>query len=185
MDLQTRVRQRVREIFQEADEEFVGYAWYFRVHLEPVVDKARELCEKYGGNEQVVVLAAYLHDVGLIGEGKEDHEKRGARVAGEILSELGADEGLVSRVKEAILATGHPPTTLEGRIVRTADALSNFSTQRFVVKAFRVSPEEFYEYALKKVPEAFEKIDFDDEREEIRPVYEVLMVAMRAERSEV
>lgn len=70
------IEKIVRDMFDQADRNFCGFEWYFDVHIRNVVEWSKKLAEKYGGDEEVVVLVAYLHDIGLIEHGITDQEKK-------------------------------------------------------------------------------------------------------------
>ena len=164
----------MKEKFDTSDLKFCGFEWFFEEHLETVVKLSKELQEKYGGNKQVIVAAAYLHDIGLTEGGFENHEERSAEMSQKILKGMNFTAEDIEQVKLAILATEKGNfKTLEGRIVMTADAMAHFLSNQFLVKAFLTDDfNKFSEWFGKKISTCFEKIGFLDEKEKLRPLFE-------------
>lgn len=118
---------------------------------------ALKLLEKEGGDPEVVLPAVILHDVGwwtipedlhlqAFGPGEKDmtinrrHELEGARIAREILRQVGYDPMLAEEIAEIIL--GHDsrrePLSLNDAIVKDSDKLWRFSEQ-----ALELYPDQF------------------------------------------
>jgi len=60
----------------------------FAFHFMPVVSYAEQLADELGGDKEVIVISAWLHDIGSIIHGREDHHITGAKIAEEKLKEL-------------------------------------------------------------------------------------------------
>ena len=105
----------------------------WKYHLETVAKHALTLGKKLGADLEVVELAAYLHDLAsLVDETKiAKHHLHGAKMAEEILRELGLPEEKIKAVKACIFS--HRGSlkitrkTLEEKIIASADAMSHFS----------------------------------------------------------
>jgi putative nucleotidyltransferase with HDIG domain len=86
-------------------------------------------------DRKVLEVAALYHDIGRSediedGEmdpfdGHEGHEKRGARIVGDYVSDFVTEEQL-EKIKEIILNHHSKAETAEGKIVQDADKVSNF-----------------------------------------------------------
>ena len=156
------IEEYVSKRFEEADLNFCGFVWYFKEHIEPVKKIAERLAVKYGADLTAVRLAALLHDMGLIGEGPDGHEKRSTQIAEAVLREKGFDEQTISRVKSCIL---HDRSTIEGKVLDAADALSHFRPQFLFYRAkLSRSYEEFKKYVLEKLERDERRIEFPEER---------------------
>jgi len=104
------------------------------IHTQRVVKSIKEItanCNLSKEDEEVLLLAAYMHDVGHI-DGAEDHEKTSAKIASEFLTAEGLDSKEIEKVVACIMATkmtSKPKTELD-KIIRDADA-SHFAKDYF------------------------------------------------------
>jgi uncharacterized protein len=80
-----------------------GYEPY-PCHFVPMVKYAKKLAKRLKADEEVVEIAAWLHDVGSIIYGRDNHHITGAKIAEEKLKELGyPPEKKIELVKKCIL----------------------------------------------------------------------------------
>jgi uncharacterized protein len=98
---------------------------HFFDHLERVLRTAVLLSEKEGADLELVQLGALLHDVGhAIGE---PHNETGARLAREILREVGYPEEIIEKVARIVFrhrqSLDHELETIEEKIVWDADKI--------------------------------------------------------------
>ncbi|MFC1554066.1 HD domain-containing protein [candidate division KSB1 bacterium] len=61
-------------------------------HTDLVLDRAKQLLRVVKADSNTVLIGAILHD---IGKGTEDHEKEGAKIAGELLEKSGFDKNFI------------------------------------------------------------------------------------------
>ncbi|MEI7621588.1 MAG: HD domain-containing protein [Candidatus Moraniibacteriota bacterium] len=171
------VEDEVKALFLSNPDEDWQVFWF--LHLKFVIEKAKELTEKYGGNLEIVWLAAILHDVTQL-ENPEDHHLTGGQKAYEMLLEKGFEIEIAEKVKNVILThrvNQYKPENLEQKILATADAMSHFSTAHYlwmshiIKKPFGKLIEKFSE---KTERDYGEKIFFEDERKQVEKQYEVL-----------
>jgi hypothetical protein len=136
------------------------------IHIPMAYDYAQRLLERHPGVDgEVVSLAILLHDIGwavvdqeaiyrdAFGPGMMEsevriaHEKEGARLAREILAELGYAPDLIDRVVEIIDGHDTRPHAVcpEDELVKDADALWRFSVAGIAVACdwFRMTPGEY------------------------------------------
>lgn len=96
-------------------------------HALRVREWGKLLAEEEGADATVIELAALLHDIGRSGAVEKTHAESSAGLAVNILHKTGYSEGIVLRVRDAILAhsleAGHEPNTLEAKILYDADKL--------------------------------------------------------------
>ena len=96
-------------------------------HTMRVYRWAIKLQSKLGGDLDVIVLAALLHDIGWDVSGERDHAEVGAELAVEYLDSLGVDADIIRQVGEIIMIHEDKDTdrdlSLETRIVMDADLL--------------------------------------------------------------
>jgi uncharacterized protein len=119
--------QTIQQFVKERFESFEGsHDWF---HIERVWNTAKYLQSKEGGNQEVVELAALLHDISDHKYNNGDFQK-GEKVAFELLISNGASEELATQVSKVIgivsfkgANVADETTSLEGQIVRDADRL--------------------------------------------------------------
>jgi uncharacterized protein len=99
-------------------------------HVKRVHDLALKLARSYKDviDLEALEIAAYLHDIGRMGElGEEDHAAASAEVAEFLMRLAGYPPDKIEKVKDAILghsfSSGRRPKTLEGKLLSDADKL--------------------------------------------------------------
>ncbi|MBR4515504.1 MAG: HD domain-containing protein [Lachnospiraceae bacterium] len=96
-------------------------------HTMRVYRWAIKLQSKLGGDLDVIVLAALLHDIGWDESGERDHAEVGAELAVEYLDSLGVEPEIIKKVGEIIMIHEDKDTdaelSLETKIVMDADLL--------------------------------------------------------------
>jgi len=104
-------------------------------HTKKVVSRALKIGKHYELEREaffILLAAAWFHDVGYLYGTREDHEDRGAELAGTYLSGEGFDNTLIGSVKSTIIAATieRKPEELLARILCDAD-LYNLGTKAF------------------------------------------------------
>jgi hypothetical protein len=151
------------------------------VHIPLSFHYAERLLERHPeADRDVVLLATLLHDVGwgvldeeriyaeafarsgeevdLTSEIRVAHEKEGARIATEVLTELGYDEALVAEV--AAIVDGHDsrrePLSRNDELVKDADKLWRYSLTGVSVGCdwFDMTPGQYAARLARQVPDA-------------------------------
>lgn len=122
----------VRKLYADTDKDL--YYHNFE-HAEHAVKAADKIAKHYQLNEEdylVVLLAAWLHDVGYLVVGRSNHEESSAAMAETFLTEQQASTAVITKVKQCILATKMPqaPTNLLEEIICDAD-LYDLGTEHF------------------------------------------------------
>ena len=98
-----------------------------------MVKNAEILAGKHGTDKEVVIIAAWLHDIALITDYAmyEEHHKYGADIAKEILNELNYDKKM-ALVQKCILnhrgSVKLKRNSIEELYVADADAISHFDS---------------------------------------------------------
>ena len=127
-----RAEKYVRKLYAHTDKDL----YYHNLeHTEHAARAAEEIATHYKLNENdhsVVLVAAWLHDVGYITSGTVGHEEVSAKVAREFLQDEGADAAFIASVEQCILATRMPqqPKNLLEEIMCDAD-LYDLGTEHF------------------------------------------------------
>jgi uncharacterized protein len=122
--------ESVFEMIRRRGDEYLRFSHHDRHHVERVHRMAMRIASEEGADMDVVRAAALLHDVAraMEDEGRvEDHASEGARIAGEILAEVGFPEEKIPRVVECIrvhrFRGGGHAGSLEARVLQDADRL--------------------------------------------------------------
>ena len=103
----------------------------FVFHFIPVYEYSKSLAKNFENVDlEVVELAAWLHDIGSIMKGRENHHITGAEIAEEKLKEFGYPPEKIEKVKKCIFShrgsQNFERRSAEEQIISDADALSAF-----------------------------------------------------------
>ena len=156
-----------------------GYEPY-SFHFVPMHNYAKMLAEKIGADIELVEVAAWLHDIGSIIRGRNDHHITGAAIAEEKLRALGYPEEKIILVKDCILSHRGSvimeKQTKEAKIIADADAMSNFDNIGGIFRAAysfeNRNQGEGIKEVLRKLTNCFNKLSTDEAKEIIRPKME-------------
>lgn len=184
MNIIEKVKSYVEEECRK-DTSLYGYD-PFPFHFALVAEYAGRLADELGADKEVLLVAAWLHDIGSIIVGRADHHLTGARIAEEKLREFGYDEAKIGLVKACILHhRGSQQTersTLEEQILAEADVLSNFDNVAGIFKAAfvyeKLSQGEAKEAVRRKLVNKYAQLHFDRSKELIKPKYEATMLLL-------
>ncbi len=151
MNMLNKIRELIKNEADEAD---------WKYHLVPVVKYAKKLAKAMNANEEVVELAALLHDIGRLRFGGENHNITGIPEAEKILKEHNAPQDVIDEVKHCIESHRGkkeiPPKTTISKIIANADAMAHFD----------ILPAFFYWLSKKQTfEEAFRWIDSKIDRD--------------------
>lgn len=103
-------------------------------HIKAVVKNSVLLAERYGGDVEIVTIAAWLHDYASITDYKfyEEHHIHGAAMADAILQNMNYPADKIALVKKCILnhrgSITSSKNTIEEICVADADAISHFDS---------------------------------------------------------
>lgn len=110
----------------------IGMGCYY--HIESVAKNAELLAEKYGADKEVVIIAAWLHDIASITDYSmyEEHHVYGATIAKEILNELNYEDEKTELVQKCVFnhrgSVNLEKLSKEELCVVDADAISHFDS---------------------------------------------------------
>lgn len=159
----------------------------FPFHFMPMVEYAKKLADELGGDREVIILSAWLHDIGSIIHGRKDHHITSAKIAEEKLKELNYPPEKIKLIKKCILnhrgSEKNVRVTLEEKIVAEADALSAFDNLSGIFKAAfvyeKLDQGAAKESVRKKLENKFKQLHFEKSKEIIRPKYEAAMLLLK------
>ena len=162
-----------------------GMGCYY--HIVAVVKNAEILAEKYGADKEIVMIAAWLHDIASITDYSlyELHHIHGAEMAYNILKEYGYDDAKISLVQKCIKnhrgSVNFEKNSLEELCVADADAISHFDSVpsllylAYVEKGMGI--EEGKEFVKNKLTRSFQKLSTESKKyydNKFKKVMEVL-----------
>lgn len=184
MDIVEEVRKFV-ELESKKPTSKYGYEPY-QFHFIPVVKYAQELADEYGADKEIVTIAAWMHDIGGIIDGRKDHHITGAKIAEQKLQELGYPEDKIEKVKNCIFnhrgSINNPRESLEEKIVAEADVLSHFENIGGLFKAAyefeNLNQMEAQESVKRKWQNSYNKLHFEKSKEIIKPKYDAAMLLL-------
>ena len=187
MDRIEKPQKRVNKLYQTKNQNRADWAdWLCANHVFIVAELAGSLASRFGAKKELAMAAGMLHDVADAVMSREDsrHEEESFNIARTLLHDAGfSDEESRVIVDDAIKWHGcrnrNYPTSLEGKVMATADALGHLKTDFYphAVKVLRSEKtlEEIKNWALPKIERDFnDKIFFSDVQQEVRPDYERL-----------
>ncbi len=159
----------------------------FPSHFVPMVARAKELSIKLGGDLEIILIASWLHDIGSIIHGREDHHITGAKIAEEKLKELNYPSDKIELVKKCILnhrgSQENKRVTIEEKIIAEADALSNFDNISGIFKAAFVFENKTQEEAKisvrEKLKRKWNQLHFEESKNLIKPKFEAVMLLLK------
>ncbi len=146
-----------------------GMGCYY--HIEAVVKNAELLAQRYEASKEIVMIAAWLHDIASITDYSlyENHHIYGAQIAYDILSELHYDEVKLSLVQKCIQnhrgSISNEKNSIEEMCVADADAISHFdSIPSLLFLAYserKMSIEDGIQFVRNKLERSFNKLSPD------------------------
>lgn len=163
--------------------------WMWNNHVQWVANKAKKLADKYGADAEKVYCAALLHDLAdcQYERGHKNFNIWSEEKGKTILLKAGFSKDDATEIIEIIIRPhscrpGNLPTTLEGKVLATADAMFHLQTGFFPLLCYMNRPDdtksyrEWQQWFSPKIDRDFKvKIFFKDEKEECRKDYQALI----------
>ena len=162
-------------------------AGFYFDHLVPMQKHAKKLCRKLSGDIEIVLLAAWLHDIGSIIYGLKDHHITSAKVAKDFLEKENYDQKKIIKVLACIKhhrqSKNFKRETLEEKIIADADAICNFDMLHGLFYATlvieKLIPIEAAKSVKKKLENKWKKLHFNVSRDLIREKYKAAMLLLK------
>lgn len=171
------VRATVENLYQTKLAQRADWAdWLYVNHVIIVAQEAVVLAEKYAANAELAEASALLHDIADAFTKRSDpeHDKKSLDKARDILTTCGYSPDEIQLIVDDALKfhscyDGEKPSSLEGKILSTADAFAHLQTDFYLyaTRAFgaQKSFQDTKQWVLDKIERDFHaKICFDDER---------------------
>ena len=152
-----------------------------------MVNYAEKLADELGGDKEVILIAAWLHDIGSIIYGREDHHITSAKVAEEKLKELQYPADKIELIKKCILnhrgSQQNGRDSIEEQIIAEADVLSNFDNIAGIFKAAFIYEDktqgEAKDSVRQKLERKWKQLYFENSKKIIKPKYEAAMLLLK------
>lgn len=159
----------------------------FPFHFVPTANYAEQLADELGGDKEVILIAALLHDIGSIIHGREDHHITGAKIAEEKLKELQYPAEKIELVKKCILnhrgSRQNKRSSLEEQIIAEADVMSNFDNLPGIFKAAFIYEDktqgEARDSVRQKLERKWKQLHFKNSKNIIKPKFEAAMLLLK------
>lgn len=151
----------------ELPSNFFGMGCFY--HIKAVVDNAVMLAKQFGADEEIVIIAAWLHDIASITDYNlyEEHHIHGAEMVKEILVTFDYDKEKIPQVQSCVLnhrgSISGERLSLEELCVADADAISHFDNVPSLLYLAYVKRnlgiDEGREFVKAKLIRSYEKLD--------------------------
>ncbi len=188
--MEKEIINQVRKFVEEAckkDTNSFGYgAWTH--HISSVTKYAKMLAKKHKADEEIVELAALLHDYSgiLDKEMYPEHHTHSARIAGEMLEKLDYPKEKIEQVKHCILTHRSSKNikreTIEAEILGDADSLAHFgeviSLLYLAFVKHEKSMDEGTRWVLVKLEKDWTKLSLEA-KEIIKPTYDAAKLLLK------
>lgn len=185
MSKHSQVETLVTAAYESTEQPFAQWMW--RHHVPIVAHFAKELAERYQADEDIAIASAWLHDYGDVFVHRHDasHDEITVREARRLLEQADYSSQEIDSVLNDCIAlhsckAGLLPTTIEGKVLATADALAHLNTDFYLQFAWMHLPEnktysQYVEWVQSKLNRDFDtKIFFDEVRSEVQKRYAAL-----------
>ncbi len=163
-----------KEIYSRCQKESNQFGMGCYYHIAAVVKNAEALAEKYGADKEVVLIAAWLHDIASITDYRlyELHHIHGAEMARHILQGYHYDDQKILIVEECIKnhrgSLNSEKRTVEELCVADADAVSHFDgipgLLYFAYVQKGMGMEEGREFVKDKLARSFQKLSAESKK---------------------
>jgi uncharacterized protein len=158
----------------------------FPFHFVPMVKYALKLANQLGGDKEIIEIATWLHDIGSIMYGWENHHVTGTEIAEEKLNSFGYNSRKTELVKKCILnhrgSQERNRDSLEEKIVAEADVMSSFDNIAGIFKAAfiyeNLTQGEAKISVREKLKRKWNQLHFLESKVLLKPKYEAAMLLL-------
>lgn len=159
----------------------------YKFHFIVVAEIAGKLAKELKADQEIVLIAAWLHDIGSIMVGRKDHHLTSAKIAEKKLKELKYPLEKIEKVKDCILthrgSQKIKPKTLEAQILVEADTISAFSDIVGLFQCALVSeklPRGAAKESIKnKLENKWRQLKFPSSKKIVKPKYDAAMLLLK------
>lgn len=182
------ITEEIRKFVEEESRKPTAKYGYepYEFHLIPMRNYAVKLAEKLNADIEIVEIAAWLHDVGSIVYGRENHHITGAEIAEKELKKRNYPHDKIKKIKQCILchrgSNNLNGNSLEEKIISDSDAISNFDNVSGIFKAAfvyeKLNQGEAKKSVREKLQRKWNKLYFGESRELIKLKYDAAMLLL-------
>jgi putative nucleotidyltransferase with HDIG domain len=147
----------------------------------------KKLAKIMNADEEIIELAALLHDIGRLRFGGENHDVTGIPEAEKILKEHNAPQKVIDEVKHCIEShrgsKDIPPRTIIAKIIANADAMAHFDILPvfFYWRSKKQTFEEAFEWVDKKIDRDWnKKLTLPEAREIMEDKYKAIKLVLKS-----
>jgi len=181
--------QEIRNFVEEECKKPTNIQGYgpFKFHFIPMVDYSTKLTDEIGGDKELIQIAAWLHDIGSIVHGRENHHITGAQLAEKKLEELGYPREKIELIKKCIMnhrgSREDERETIEEKIIADADALACFDDISGIFQAAfcwegHKSRESAKTSIRNKLERKWDKLHFESSKKILKPKFEAAILLL-------
>ena len=163
---------------------------FWNDHIKYVYQHAHELAEKRGADIEVCELSALFHDMAMPAEfgPREEHEKYGAKMARDMLTELNYPSDKIDLIEKCVLhhrgSKNDPRETIEEQIIADADVIAHFdsipSLFSLVYNKLKMPMNEGKEYVKNKLLKDYRKLS-PESKAELQDRFDTIMKVLFVE----
>ncbi len=166
-------------------------SWFYQDHVLVVEKLALDLLKLYPkANKDAVILSVWFHDVGRAHGYHKNHDLYGADYAQKILTKNNVNKDFIKLVVNACKTHSCEdngiPSSLEGKILATADALAHFHNGFYLKILYFWSKDKDQDYEaiqkklFNKINRDFNnKIFFNQVKEKMQPTYQAWLTIIK------
>lgn len=183
MNVREEVKRYVKEECKKDTNMFTMDAYH--THIVPMVKYSKQLAKKIGADEEIVELAAWLHDIGSLKGDYENHHISGAKYAEDFLKRLNYPRDNIEKIKHCIIAhrgsVKIKRETIEAECIASADGMSHFdnivSLLNLALVIRKLDVENARIFAINKLQSFWDKM-IPEAREIVKEKYESAMILL-------
>ena len=179
MSIEDKIYEEVKNRCSQDTNVFGIESWYH--HIELVYKIAKKYAKEYKADEEIVSLAALLHDIASVTNEDyvEEHHVIGSSIAEELLTELNYPSDKIKQIKNCILhhrgSKVFEKNTPEEVCIADADAMAHFysipSLFRLAFDVKGLSVDDGTTFVINKLQRSYNKLS-DKGKELIKPYYD-------------
>src|SRR4030042_6164886 len=170
----------IKKLYKKSPREFAR--WSPEGHIKKVTENIELISEREGGNKDLLIAAAYIHDIGDILLERDDpkREEYEKELSINLLKKHKFSEAEIHIILAEIIAPHsckeQNPETLDGKIFATADAMAHFKSDLYFYICWhhfkKKSFSEFKHWLKEKIERDYQqKIQFPHWRKKMKPYY--------------
>lgn len=182
------ITQKIKQFVEEECKKPTSKYGYepFTDHFVPVVKYVKKMGDDLGADKEILEISAWLHDIGSIVYGRENHHVTSAKIAEGKLGELGFPKEKIEKVKACIVthrgSQKLKPESLEAQILVEADTMSAFDNITGLFQCAlvyeKLSRDEARKSVKQKLENKWQQLQFEKSKKLIKSRYDAAMILL-------